>query len=134
MISVFAAAFLAASLPTDQIDSVALAAYWYKKDERGVGDSISEQGKPKRYPAFAISEDTFLVRDPFVRAKHLDRIEILFRGEVLPAKEVARIEEQEAVVVRSERPVPGVKPLVFSGTDEVYKRMCESPEPQTEST
>ena len=117
MISVFAAAFLAASLPTDQIDSVALAAYWYKKDERGVGDSISEQGKPKRYPAFAISEDTFLVRDPFVRAKHLDRIEILFRGEVLPAKEVARIEEQEAVVVRSERPVPGVKPLVFASTN-----------------
>lgn len=117
MISVFAAAFLAASLPTDRIDSVALAAYWYKKDERGIGDSVSEQGKPKRYPAFAISEDTFLVRDPFVRAKHLDRIEILFRGEVLPAKEVARIEEQEAVVVRSERPVAGVKPLVFASTN-----------------
>ena len=42
MVSAIAAAFLAAAVPTDKLSSVATAAYWYKKDERGRGDDISE--------------------------------------------------------------------------------------------
>ena len=68
MTSTIAAVLIAAAVPSDKLSSVALAAYWYKKDERGRGDEISEQAKPRRFPAFAISEDTFLVRDPMVRA------------------------------------------------------------------
>lgn len=114
MFSVVAATLLAAALPSGNLDSVALAAYWYKKDERGQGDSISELGKPKRYPAFAVSEDTFLVKDPFVRVKNLDRIEILFRGARYPAKEIARVEAENAVVIRAESPVAGLVPLAFT--------------------
>ena len=76
MVSTIAAVFLAAAVPTDNLSSVATAAYWYKKDERGKGDSISEQAKPRRFPAFAVGDDTFMVEDPLVRARHLDRIEI----------------------------------------------------------
>ena len=91
MLSVLAASLLAAAIPSDRLSSVALAAYWYKKDERGMGDEISELAKPKRFPAFAISEDEFIVADPLVREKHLDRIEIWFRGDKVSASEVARI-------------------------------------------
>ena len=96
MLSAVAAVLFAAAIPADNLSSVAAAAYWYRKDERGRGDNISEDAKPRRFPAFAVGEDTFLVADPFVRAKHLDRIEIWFRGEKVPAREVARIECPEA--------------------------------------
>ena len=117
MVSAMAAALLAAAVPTDNLSSVATAAYWYKKDERGKGDDISEKAKPRRFPAFAVSEDTFLVGDPFVRAKHLDRIEIWFRGDKVPATEVARIEGQDAVVLKAGRAVKGVSPLAFAKGD-----------------
>jgi hypothetical protein len=116
-----AAALLAVAVPTDRLSSVATAAYWYKKDERGKGDDISEKAKPRRFPAFAVAEDTFLVGDPFVRAKHLDRIEIWFRGEKVPATEVARIEGQEAVVLKAGRAVKGISPLEFSKGDPVER-------------
>ena len=117
MVSAMAAALLAVTVPTDNLSSVATAAYWYKKDERGKGDDISEKAKPRRFPAFAVSEDTFLVGDPFVRAKHLDRIEIWFRGDKVPATEVARIEGQDAVVLKAGRAVKGVSPLAFAKGD-----------------
>ena len=79
--------------------------------------------KPRRFPAFAVGEDTFLVADPFVRAKHLDRIEIWFRGEKVPAREVARIECPEAVVLKASRAVKGISPLAFSRGDPVEKQV-----------
>ena len=121
MVSAVAAVFLAVTVPTDNLSSVATAAYWYKKDERGKGDDISEKAKPKRFPAFAIAEDTFLIEDPLVRAKHLDRIEIWFRGDKVPATEVARIEGQDAVVLKSGRAVKGISPLVFAKGDPVER-------------
>ena len=121
MLSVLAASLLAAAVPTDKLSSVALAAYWYKKDERGRGDEISELAKPKRFPAFAISEDEFLIADPLVRAKHLDRIELWFRGDKVPATEVARIEGQDAVVLKAGRPLKGVRALEFRKGDPVEK-------------
>ena len=51
MLSVLAASLLAAAVPSDKLSSVALAAYWYKKDDRGRGDEISELAMPKRFPA-----------------------------------------------------------------------------------
>ena len=113
MLSVVAASLLAAAIPSDKLSSVALAAYWYKKDERGRGDEISELAKPKRFPAFAISEEEFLVADPFVRERHLDRIDLCFRGDKVPAKEIGRVLEQGAVVLKAERPLKGVEPLAF---------------------
>ncbi|MBO4447911.1 MAG: PDZ domain-containing protein [Kiritimatiellae bacterium] len=114
MISAIAAACLAAAIPTDHLSSVATASYWYKKDERGKGDAISEKAMPRRFPAFAMSKDEFLVRDPFVRARHLDRIEICFRDETVPAREMARTANPDAVVLKTERPVEGVVPLAFT--------------------
>ncbi|MBR1921623.1 MAG: PDZ domain-containing protein [Kiritimatiellae bacterium] len=121
MVSTIAAALLAAAVPSDKLSSVATAAYWYKKDDRGKGDSISEKAKPKRFPAFAVGDDLFLIQDPFVREKHLDRIEILFNGDKVPAKEVARIECPEAVVLKAGRAVKGISPLVFVKGDPVEK-------------
>ncbi|MBQ2628312.1 MAG: PDZ domain-containing protein [Kiritimatiellae bacterium] len=123
MLSAAVAVLLAAAIPADNLSSVAAAAYWYRKDERGKGDNISEEAKPRRFPAFAVGEDTFLVADPFVRARHLDRIEIWFRGEKVPAREVARIECPEAVVLKASRAVKGISPLAFSRGDPVEKQV-----------
>ena len=113
MLSVIAASLIAAAVPSDRLSSVAVAAYWYKKDERGKGDEISELAKPRRFPAFAVSEDMFLVADPLVRAKHLDRIELSFRGDKVPAKEIARTMDPDVVVLQAGRPLKDVKPLAF---------------------
>ena len=121
MLSVLAASLLAAAVPSDKLSSVALAAYWYKKDERGRGDEISELAKPKRFPAFAISEDEFVVADPFVREKHLDRIEVCFRGDKVPATEVGRFVNPDAVLLKASRPLKGVNPLAFVKGDPVEK-------------
>ena len=121
MLSVLAASLLAAAVPSDKLSSVALAAYWYKKDERGRGDEISELAKPKRFPAFAISEDEFIIADPLVREKHLDRIEVCFMGDKVPAKEVGRFLNPDAVLLKAERPLKGVKSLVFQKGDPVEK-------------
>ncbi len=121
MLSVLAASLLAAAVPSDKLSSVALAAYWYKKDERGRGDEISELAKPKRFPAFAISEDEFVIADPLVREKHLDRIEVCFRDDKVPAKEVGRFLNPDAVLLKAERPLKGVKPLAFQKDDPVEK-------------
>ena len=123
MLSVIAASMLAAAVPSDKLSSVALASYWFKKDERGKGDEISELAKPKRYPAFAIAEDEFLVSDQFVRDRHRDRIEIAFGGETVPAREAARIEGHDAVVLKAERPVNGIVPLAFTSAAPVEKLM-----------
>ena len=121
MLSVLAASLLAAAVPSDKLSSVALAAYWYKKDERGRGDEISELAKPKRFPAFAISEDEFIIADPLVRDKHLDRIEVCFRGDKAPAKEIGRFVNPDAVLLKAGRPLKGVKPLAFQKGDPVEK-------------
>ena len=113
MTTLIASVLLAAVIPTDFLDSVGTAAYWFKKDARGKGDSISEQSKPKRFPAFAVASDTFLVQDPFVRTQHLDRVELWFGDKVYPAKESARGKEQNFVMLKTEKAVDGVKPLSF---------------------
>ena len=113
MTSLIASLVLAAALPTDFLDSVGVAAYWYKKDSRGRGDSISEEAKPRRYPAFALSADTFILADPKVRAKHLDKVELWFGDSRCPAKEIARGEAPDTVMLKTERPIDGVRPLKF---------------------
>ena len=104
MLSVLAASLLAAAVPSDKLSSVALAAYWYKKDERGRGDEISELAKP-----------------PLVREKHLDRIELCFRDDKVPAKEVGRFVNPDAVLLKAGRPLKGVNPLAFQKGDPVEK-------------
>ena len=122
MISAIAVTLLAVVIPTDKLDSVAVAEYWFKKDSRGKGDGISELAMPKRYPAFAVAEDEFIVADPFVRERHLDHIEMTFNGERAPAREIARCMEPEVVIIKSEKPFKGVRPLVFRRGDP-FERM-----------
>mgnify|MGYP003293681422 CR=1 FL=1 len=114
MTSLIASLVLAAALPTDFLDSVGVAAYWYKKDSRGRGDSISEEAKPRRFTAFALSGDTFILADPRVRAKHLDKVELWFGDRRYPAREIARGENPDTVKIRTESPVDGIRPLAFA--------------------
>ena len=112
---------VAAMLPLEYVDSVGSAAYWYKKDSRGRGDGISEEAKPKRFPAFALAADTFVVADPAVRAKHLDKVELWFGDKRYPAAEIARGEDPDTVTIKTGRPVEGVKPLAFVKGDGVKR-------------
>jgi len=113
MTSLIASLVLAAVLPTDFLDSVGVAAYWYRKDARGKGDPISEEAKPRRFPAFAVSADTFILADPGVRSKYLDKVEFWYGGKRYPAKEIARGENPDTVMIRTEKPIDGMRPLQF---------------------
>ncbi len=121
MASLVASLVLAALLPADFTDCAGVAAYWYKKDSRGKGDSISEQAKPRRFPAFALAEDTFILADPDVRAKHLDRIELWQDGRRYPAKEIFRGETPDTVMIKTEQPIPGIRPLRFAKGEPVER-------------
>ena len=80
-------------------------------------DSVEEylkQDCPVETTAFAISPDRFLVQDFHILPDWIDRVEIVFGGKTYPAREVARYPDDEAVEILAERPVDGVKPLVFS--------------------
>lgn len=124
MTSLIASVLLAAVIPSDFLDSVGLAAYWYRKDSRGRGDPISEEGVPRRVPAFAVADDTFVLPDLMVRERHLDRIEFWYDGRRYPAKEIARGEFPDTVLIRTDRAVEGVRPLAFVKGDPVERLTC----------
>ncbi len=77
-------------------------------------ESYLKEERPYEGAAFAIAADRFLVQDQRLLVKWIDRLEIVFGGETYPAKAVLRYPDAEALELRTERPVAGVKPLVFS--------------------
>ncbi len=114
MFAILASLLFAVHLPIEFMDSVATARYWLKKDAHGRGDEICEKAMPKRYVAFATAPDMFRLADPAIRTANLERVEIEFHGRMYPAREVARTEFPDTVLVRTDSPVVGLKPLVFS--------------------
>ena len=77
-------------------------------------ESYLGDDRPLETPAFALAADRFLVQDFHLLTNWTDRLEVSFGGVTYAAHEVARHPQDEAVEIRTDKPVAGVKPLVFS--------------------
>lgn len=113
MSTILASLVLASVLPTNLFNNVCEARYWQKADAWGVRDDSVSAGVPNRYPAFALTSDTFILVDPLVRTSRLDRVEVYFGKRVYPAREVSRTEIPDTVTIQTETPVEGISPIVW---------------------
>lgn len=77
-------------------------------------DTYLKEGRPAETCAFAVAPDRFLVQDDRFRADWIERIEIVFGGVAYPAKPVRRYLKEEALELKTDKPVRGVTPLSFS--------------------
>ena len=81
--------------------------------ERNASGFLRDE-RPMEGSAFALAADRFLVQDLHLLADWVDRIEIVFGGKTYVAHEAVRYPQDNAVELKTEQPVEGVKPLVFS--------------------
>lgn len=79
---------------------------------RGAESYLREE-RPFEGACFAIAPDRFLMQDLRLRREWIARTEIEFGGQTYPAKAVTRYVHENAVELRTEKPIPGVKPLTF---------------------
>ena len=74
-----------------------------------------EQNMPFDALGYALAPDRFLLQDLRVQPKWIKSVEVEFNGVKYLAKEVLRYPGEGGLVVETDRPVEGVKPLVFGG-------------------
>ena len=77
-------------------------------------ESYLREGRPAETCAFAVAPDRFLMQDDRFRADWVERIEVVFGGVAYPAKPVRRYLREEALELKTDKPVKGVTPLSFS--------------------
>ena len=77
-------------------------------------DRYLEGDRPFGAAAFAVAPDAFLVQDQHFVPDWVDRMMVSFGDREYPAREVLRYPGRDAVLVKTDKPVPGVKPLAFS--------------------
>ena len=63
---------------------------------------------------YALSPTKILLQDPRVLPKWIKSIEVEFNGVKYPAKEVLRYPREGGVLVETEKPIEGIKPLEFA--------------------
>jgi len=71
--------------------------------------------KPLVMAGYVVGSDRVMVQDLAVRSNFVDSVVIEFGGRRYKAAPVRRYPEQAAVELKAERPIEGVKPLVFTG-------------------
>ena len=71
--------------------------------------------KPLVMAGYVVGPDRVMVQDLAVRSNFVDSVMIEFDGHRYKAAPVRRYPEEAAVELKAERPIEGVKPLVFTG-------------------
>ena len=84
------------------------------RHKRGVGYYM-ERNMPFEALGYALAPNRVLLQDLHVQQKWIKSIEVEFGGVKYPAKEVLRYPLEGGVLVETEKPVEGLKPLVFEG-------------------
>lgn len=74
-----------------------------------------DKGLPVRRVGFAVAPDRVLLADPLFRPKWVERIEVECAGESVAASESVRYPDEQALELRTARPLARVRPLVFAG-------------------
>jgi len=84
------------------------------KHSRGV-EYYFERNMPFEALGYALAPNRVLLQDLHVQQKWIKSIEVEFGGVKYPAKEVLRYPKEGGVLVETEKPVEGMKPLAFEG-------------------
>ena len=84
------------------------------KHRRGA-DYYLSRNMPFEALGYALAPNRVLLQDLHVQQKWIKFIEVEFGGVKYPAKEVLRYPLEGGVLVETEKPVEGLKPLVFEG-------------------
>lgn len=82
------------------------------------GGEDAAKGIPAEFAGYVIAPDRVLMKDLRVRGEFVDRIEVECAGEAVRAVEFERCPDQEALVLKTERPLAKAKPLKFTGGGE----------------
>lgn len=80
-------------------------------------DDLIEQARPMPLPGFVLAPDRVLTADPMLRTACVARIEIRLPGrpgEPLLARPVAAYPDRCALLLATDAPIPGAKPLAFA--------------------
>ena len=80
-------------------------------------DDLIEQARPMPLPGFVLAPDRVLTADPMLRTACVARIEIRLPGrpgEPLLARPVAAYPDRYALLLATDAPIPGAKPLAFA--------------------
>lgn len=86
----------------------------HRKHTRGA-EYYMERNIPFDALGYALAPNRVLLQDLHVQQKWIKSIEVEFGGVKYPAKEVLRYPLEGGVLVETEKPVEGIKPLVFEG-------------------
>ena len=79
-------------------------------------DSLISENRSYAVPGFALAADRFLSYDPRFRTSGVERVEIRLPaepGKAWPARAVASYPDRGALLLATDEPLPGVKPLAF---------------------
>ncbi|MCE5327067.1 MAG: PDZ domain-containing protein [Planctomycetaceae bacterium] len=100
---------------------------------RTLGPEMSlEQERPIEVCAFVVSPTRVISPDLMIHPRFIKKIEVRFGEQVLPAKIAAVAEDHEAVFIDTEKPLAGVKPLVFDAAAKGPYRVVEYDETSAE--
>lgn len=80
---------------------------------RSADNLISEQ-RPLHSPGYAIAPDRFIASDISALPDWVETLEIVFDGKRYPAKIETYYPDRQAVLLKTEKPIPGVEPLKFN--------------------
>ena len=79
-------------------------------------DSLISENRAFATPGFALAADRFLAYDPKFRTSGVERVEIRLPADpskAWPARAVASSPDRGALLLATDEPLPGVKPLAF---------------------
>ena len=79
-------------------------------------DSLISENRAFATPGFALAADRFLAYDPKFRTSGVERVEIRLPADpskAWPARPVASYPDRGALLLATDEPLPGVKPLAF---------------------
>lgn len=85
-------------------------------------DALLSENRAFTTPGFALAADRFLAYDPKFRTSGVERVEIRLPaepGRAWPARAVASYPDRGALLLATDEPLPGVKPLSFGAAGQL---------------
>ncbi len=75
-------------------------------------EALAEE-RPFELPAFCLSPTEVIAPDPMVHSRFVKSVAVRFGNELIPARPVAYLTGQSAMILKLDRPLAGAKPLAF---------------------
>jgi len=81
---------------------------------RHISDS-DDKDIPNLVAGFVLDKNRVLVQDLYLRPDWIDRLDVLCGTNAIPARPSLCYPDENAVLLETERPIPGARPLAFTG-------------------